>query len=86
MRTRLASAVIYAIYAALLLLALTVLAPGMEASSSRRWCPNPYAVAAHFGTYEGGEGFNPRFDLNGDGAVTVGDIILASNCWLEGTP
>lgn len=83
MRDNLKSACIYGIYAAFLLLALTLLATQADA---RRDCPNPWATADHFGTYQGGEGFNPRFDLNGDGVVTVGDIIIASNCWLEGKP
>ena len=45
---------------------------------------NPWKVADHFGTYEGGPvKFKAKYDLNGDGAVTVGDIILATNCWEE---
>jgi len=67
------------------LLAFTLLIGGTahaDSEHSRRDCPNPYAVAEHFGTVRGEPGYVPRFDLNDDGAVTVGDIILASNCWL----
>ena len=68
---------------AILALSFTLLAGSVHGSASRRYCPNPYAVAQHFGTYEGVPGWaNGHFDLNNDGAVTVGDIILASNCWL----
>ena len=53
------------------------------AQAGTEFCPSPYAVARHFGSVEGDRGFNPIFDMNDDGAVTVGDIILAANCWLE---
>ena len=85
MRTKLTNAVIYAIY----LLVAAFLVTGMFALQpveARRGCPNPWAMAEHFGTTIGNPGYVARFDLNGDGAVTVGDIILAINCWLEGTP
>ncbi len=79
MSNRLISAICFALLAAFL-----VLAPDVEA---RRGCPNPWATAEHFGTYEGAPGWaNGNFDLNGDGAVTVGDIILSINCWLEERP
>ena len=86
MRKVIVNAIYYSLIAVIVLFALSLLATQADANNSRRDCPNPYAVASHFGTYEGGEGFNPRFDLNGDGAVTVGDIIIASNCWLEARP
>ncbi|MCH7661715.1 MAG: hypothetical protein IH933_14425 [Euryarchaeota archaeon] len=52
-------------------------------ANANKFCPNPHAVAQHFGSVEGEQGFVSRFDMNGDGAVTVGDIIIAGNCWLE---
>ena len=85
MRTKLTNAVIYAIY----LLIAAFLVTGMFALQpveARRGCPNPWATAEHFGTTIGNPGYVARFDLNGDGAVTVGDIILAINCWLEKHP
>ena len=76
----------YIITAILALTLLTGAGPVADSRNgdnhSRRDCPNPLAVAEHFGTQEGEEGWNPRFDLNDDGAVTVGDIIISSNCWL----
>ena len=50
---------------------------------AREFCPHPIAVAQHFGSYEGQVGFVSQFDLNDDGVITVGDIIIASNCWLD---
>ncbi len=82
MRTKLTNAAIYGIY----LLIAAVLVTGifaLQPADARRDCPNPWATADHFGTTIGNPGYVERFDLNGDGAVTVGDIILASNCWLE---
>lgn len=51
-------------------------------------CQDIYEVAAHFGTYKGQAReaiprYHPRYDLNNDGAVTVGDIVLAIRCNTE---
>jgi hypothetical protein len=41
-----------------------------------------YIVAAHFGTYPGspanddGNHYSARYDLNGDGMITISDIVL----------
>lgn len=68
---------------AILVLSFTLLVGAVHSDNSRRDCANPYAVAQHFGTYEGVPGWARHFDLNRDGVVTVGDIIMALNCWYE---
>ena len=45
---------------------------------------SPWQVVRHFGhTEDAFRHSEAKYDLNHDGAVTVGDIIIASNCWLE---
>lgn len=43
-------------------------------------CPDLMETAEHFGTGEGDSDFDPVYDLNHDGAVTIGDIVLAIIC------
>ncbi len=85
MRDKLASPMISLIY----LLIAAVLVTGifaLQTADASRDCPNPWATADHFGTVIGEPGYVERFDPTKDGAVTIGDVIWAINCWLEEHP
>jgi len=43
------------------------------------WMDDVEFIADHFGTEEGGPGWDPRCDLNGDGIVDVMDLTTAAN-------
>jgi hypothetical protein len=40
-----------------------------------------WAVAAAFGTFQGGPGWNSTLDLNGDGYVNLKDFFIVCQCF-----